>query len=94
MAMLKPKMLTQGSETAVISPSSGLPHLFPGIYELGLMNLKELFGFEIIEYPTARMANDMLYKHPELRARDISNAFCDPSIDGIICSFLLVQGLY
>ncbi|MCY7486105.1 MULTISPECIES: S66 family peptidase [Paenibacillus] len=84
--MLKPKRLQRGSKIAIISPSSGLPYLFPDTYELGLRNLRELFGLEIIEMPTARMEPTELYRHPELRAQDMNEAFADPSIDGIICS--------
>lgn len=84
--MIKPKRLKQGSKIAIISPSNGLPYLFPGIYELGLKNLKELIGFDIVEMPTARMSPDELYKNPRLRAEDINNAFADDSIDGIIAS--------
>lgn len=84
--MLKPKRLKRGSKIAIISPSSGLPYLFPDTYELGLRNLRELFGLEIIEMPTARMEPAELYRHPELRAQDMNEAFADPSIHGIICS--------
>lgn len=84
--MLKPKRLQRGSRIAIISPSSGLPYLFPDTYELGLRNLREFFGLEIVEMPTARMELTELYHHPELRAQDINEAFADPSIDGIICS--------
>lgn len=84
--MIKPKRLRPGSRIAVISPSSGLTDLFPDIYELGLNNLEEILGFEIVEYPTARMPQDVLYKNPKLRAQDINDAFSDSSIDGIICS--------
>lgn len=84
--MIKPKALKKGSRIAIISPSTGLPSIFPGIYECGLKNLQELFGFEVIEYPTARMPKDVLYQHPELRAKDINDAFSDSAIDGIICT--------
>jgi Uncharacterized proteins, homologs of microcin C7 resistance protein MccF len=84
--MIKPKNLKPGSRIAVISPSSGLPSIFPEIYELGLKNLQELFGFEIVEMKTARMDRTELYKNPRLRAEDINDAFRDESIDGIICS--------
>ena len=84
--MLKAKRLKKGSNIAIISPSNGLPSVFPHIYELGLRNLNELLGFNIIEMPTARMSREELYKNPRLRAEDINNAFRDPSIDGIICS--------
>lgn len=84
--MMKPKRLKQGSKLAAISPSSGLPYLFPETFELGLSNLREMFGFDIIEMPTARMEPTELYRHPELRAQDINRCFGDSSIDGIICS--------
>ena len=84
--MIKVKKIQRGSRIALISPSNGLPFLFPGIYELGLKNLKEIFGFKIVEMPTARMSPDTLYKNPKLRADDINHAFADDSIDGIITS--------
>ncbi|MBU9720062.1 MULTISPECIES: S66 family peptidase [Bacillaceae] len=84
--MTKPKGLKKGSKIAIISPSSGLPYLFPEIYELGLKKIKEHLGFEIIEMPTARMSNDDLYHNPQLRAEDINKCFEDDSIDGIITS--------
>lgn len=84
--MIKPGKLRQGSRIAVISPSSGVPSVFPEIYELGLKNLREVLGFEIVEFPTARMSREELYKNPKLRAEDINRAFGDKSIDGIIAS--------
>jgi muramoyltetrapeptide carboxypeptidase LdcA involved in peptidoglycan recycling len=84
--MLKPKRLTRGSKIAVVSPSSGVPYLFPDIYELGLKNLKEKFGFEIVEMPTSRMSPEELYKNPKLRAEDLNRAFADETIHGIIAS--------
>lgn len=84
--MIKPKKLKQGSKIAIISPSNGLPNLFPGIYELGLKNIKEVLGLEIFEMPTARMSPDELYKNPKYRAEDVNNAFADTDIDGIITS--------
>ncbi|TVY11807.1 S66 peptidase family protein [Paenibacillus cremeus] len=84
--MIKPKRLKPGSRIAIISPSSGLPFLFPDIYELGLRQLKELLGLEIVEMPTARMSPEELYRNPKLRADDINRCFADDSIDGIITS--------
>ena len=84
--MIKPKRLKLGSKIAIISSSSGLPYSFPDIYELGLKNLREILGFEIVEMPTARMSREMLYKNPKLRGEDINQAFEDETIDGIITS--------
>ena len=79
--LIKPRKIKPGSRIAIISPSNGLPFLFSDIYELGLKNLKEIFGFKIVEMPTARMSPDELYKNPKLRADDINQAFADDSID-------------
>lgn len=84
--MIKPKRIAPRSKIAIISPSSGVPFLFPKIYELGLDNLREFFEFHIIEMPTARMSPDELYNNPQLRAKDINQSFKDDSIDGIITS--------
>ncbi|MCI3921254.1 LD-carboxypeptidase [Paenibacillus sp. TRM 82003] len=82
----QPRRLKPGSKLAILSPSNGLPHLFPEIYELGLRNLKEVLGLQVVEMPTARLAPDELYRQPHLRAKDINDAFCDESIDGIVTS--------
>jgi muramoyltetrapeptide carboxypeptidase LdcA involved in peptidoglycan recycling len=84
--MIKPRRLKSSSKIAIISPSNGLPYLFPDTYELGLKNLVDVFGLEVVEMPTARMASDELYKNPELRAKDINACFEDASIEGIITS--------
>ena len=84
--MKKPQRLKPGSRIAIISPSSGLPHLFPDTYELGLRNLEELMGFEVMEMPSARMTPQQLYSNPKLRADDINQCFKDASIEGIITS--------
>lgn len=84
--MIKPKRIGPNSRIAIISPSSGVPYIFPKLYQLGLNNLREILGFEIIEMPTARMSPDELYKNPQLRAKDINQSFKDNSIDGIITS--------
>ncbi|NQX68330.1 LD-carboxypeptidase [Paenibacillus alba] len=84
--MIKPKRLRPGSKIAILSPSSGLPYLFPDIYELGLKNLQEVMGFEIVEMPCARMSPDDLYRNPQLRANDMNECFQNDEIDGIITS--------
>lgn len=86
MKTLKLKPIKKGSKIAIISPSSALPNLFPDIYELGLQNLTSALEIEIVEMPSARLDRKTLYEHPELRAKDINDAFGDDQIDGIICS--------
>ncbi len=84
--MQKPRRLHAGARVAIVSPSNGLPYRFPGIYALGLNNLREVFGLEVVEFPTARQSPQELYRHPERRAQDLNAAFADRSIDGIITS--------
>jgi muramoyltetrapeptide carboxypeptidase LdcA involved in peptidoglycan recycling len=86
MKPIKPKKLRPGSTIGILSPSSGLPHLFPQTYELGLQNLREQLGFQIVELPTSRMSDQQLYERPQARADDLNAAFADPAIDGIITS--------
>jgi muramoyltetrapeptide carboxypeptidase LdcA involved in peptidoglycan recycling len=81
--MKKPKQLKIGDNIAIISPSTGLPSICPHIYEEGIKNLKEL-GFNIIEFPTARMEAGKVFNNPQVRAEDLNNAFADKNINGII----------
>lgn len=82
----RPRKLTAGSTVAIISPSWGGPALFPATFDKGLENIKHCMGLHFIEYPTARMEPELLYAHPELRAKDINNAFADKEIDAIFIS--------
>jgi len=84
--MIKPKRLRFGDTLAVVSPSAGLAKEFPHIFDGGLETLRQVFGFSLREFPTARMGSEDLYRHPELRAEDINKAFADRDIDGIVCS--------
>lgn len=69
-----PKLLP-GSQVAVLSPSAGLPGLFPWVQELGLQRLREVFGLVPLEYPTTRQLGALL----EARAQDVMRAFADPA---------------
>jgi muramoyltetrapeptide carboxypeptidase LdcA involved in peptidoglycan recycling len=70
-----------GDRVAVVSPSGGLPEVFPAPYELGLRRLRD-FGLEPVEYPTTRK----LRSTPEERAADLHAAWSDPSIRAVISS--------
>jgi muramoyltetrapeptide carboxypeptidase LdcA involved in peptidoglycan recycling len=74
--------LTPGDRVAVISPSAGLPAVFPDVYELGLRRLCELFAVEPVEYPTTRAPAASAAD----RAADIMAAFTDPSISAVMAS--------
>ena len=84
--MIKPKKLEPGDTIAILSPSAGVPYIYPHIFEHGLSILKTVFGFRVQEYPTTRMNPKALYENPRMRADDINQAFLDPEVRGIICS--------
>lgn len=81
----KPERLHQGDTIAIVSPSWGGPSVFPHVYENGLKVLRE-WGLKIKEFPTARMDADFLRANPQVRARDINDAFGDSEVKAIFCS--------
>lgn len=74
--------LTKGDQVAVVSPSAGLPGLFPWVQDLGLKRLEENFDLKAKEYPTTRKMNSSL----EDRARDVMEAFADPDNKAVFAS--------
>lgn len=84
--LIKPGRLRAGDRVAVMSTSFGAAALFPHVFDRGLAHLRETFGLEIVEYPTARMSPDELWRHPERRAEDLNRAFADPDVRAIITS--------
>jgi muramoyltetrapeptide carboxypeptidase LdcA involved in peptidoglycan recycling len=86
--MIKPKQLKPGDKVAIVSLSWGglgdaeLIHKFT----LGKQRLEDEFGLQVIAMPHALKGTEFVYHHPELRAKDLMQAFEDPSIQGIICA--------
>ncbi|MDQ5970023.1 MAG: hypothetical protein QG593_540 [Patescibacteria group bacterium] len=74
--------LSEGDQVAVISPSAGLPGIFPWVYEKGVERLKSEFNLKVQEYPTTRQMGSSL----EDRARDITAAFVDPNNKAVLSS--------
>ena len=71
-----------GDRIAVVSPSAGLPGLFPMPYELGLGRLREVFGLEPVEYPATRRMGAT----PQERADDLHAAFTDPTVKAVMAT--------
>ncbi len=71
-----------GDKIAILSPSAGLPGLFPLPYELGLERLRTEFGLVPVEYPTTRAMGST----PQQRAADLHAAFADPEIKAVFAS--------
>ncbi len=74
--------LQKGDKVAILSPSNGLPGLFPWVQDLGLERLRDIFTLEPVEYPTTRQMGSSLQD----RATDIMAAFSNPEIKAIIAS--------
>ncbi|MER6785230.1 S66 peptidase family protein [Streptomyces sp. NPDC000658] len=77
-----PPKPSPGDRVAVVSPSSGLPELFPRPFELGLARLREEFGLEPVEYPATRRMGAT----PRERADDLHAAFADPEVKAVVAS--------
>src|SRR5579872_1575196 len=86
MTFKQPPRLNPGNKIAIVSPSSGMPYLFPWVYEQGLERLRSVFGLVPIEFPSARLKPEFLADNPKIRANDINAAFADPDIKGIIAT--------
>jgi muramoyltetrapeptide carboxypeptidase LdcA involved in peptidoglycan recycling len=82
----KPRNLKPGSRIAIVSPSWGGPSRLPARYEMGVRELRERFGFDVVEMPHARADATWIWRNPQARADDINAAFADSSIEGIFTS--------
>ena len=80
--MRYPEKPRRGDRVAVLSPSSALPAVFPGPFELGLRRLEERWEVRAVEFPTTRK----LGSSPRERADDLHAAFADPAIAAILTS--------
>jgi hypothetical protein len=55
-----PEKPRPGDRAAVLSPSVGLPAVFPAVYEQGLRRIREVFGLVPVECSTTRKINPYL----------------------------------
>ncbi len=86
LSLKKPRALSPGSRMAIVSPSWGGPGTIPHRHEMGVRELRERFGFEVVEMEHTRAEADWVWRNPKARADDLNAALADPSIDGIITS--------
>ena len=86
--MLKPQHLKRGDTVAVVSLSRGMLGESWAIHKLYIAKerLENDFGLEVIAMPNALKGSEFVYNHPELRAKDLMDAFKDESIKGIFCA--------
>lgn len=86
--MKKPQKLKKGDTVAIVSLSSGIAgdKTFYHRYELGKKRLEEEFGLKVITMPNALIGSEETYLHPELRAKDLMDAFNNKEIKAIFCN--------
>lgn len=86
--MIKPKRLYKGDKVAVVSLSWGGigDESFIHKFEIAKDRLEKDFGLEVICMPHALKGSEFVSLHPELRAKDLMDAFADTSISAIICA--------
>lgn len=86
--MKKPRKLNKGDRVAIVSLSwggLGEPKLIHKYY-IAKERLENEFGLEVVAMPNALKGSEFIYNHPELRAKDLMDAFEDKSIKAIICA--------
>lgn len=84
--MIRPPKLKPGDKVATISLSWGGAGEIPQRYKIGKERLETVFGLSVVETKHALKSNDWLYQNPEARAKDLMEAFLDPTIKAIICN--------
>ncbi|MDD2216376.1 MAG: LD-carboxypeptidase [Eubacteriales bacterium] len=79
--MIKPKILKSGDRVALIAPSSPVSEekLERSLESVGFLGLIPVL------YPSCTMKNGYLAGTDNARAKDVNDAFANPSIDGIFC---------
>ena len=83
--MIKPERLRKGDKVAIVSLSSGMLGEDWAIHKLDIAKerLEKDFGLKVVVMPNALKGIEFLDKHPELRAKDLMDAFKDQSIKAI-----------
>lgn len=86
--MIKPKRLKRGDKIAVVSLSwGGLgDDNFIHKFYIAKNRLEKNFGLEVICMPHALKGSEFIAQHPELRAKDLMDAFLNKSISAVFCA--------
>ena len=83
--MIKPECLKKGDKVALVSLSSGMfgDEGCKERLQRTIDNIQNIFGLEVVIMPNALIGSNNTYNHPELRAKDLMDAFKDDSIKAI-----------
>ncbi len=83
--MKKPNRLKRGDTVAIVSLCRGILGEDWAIHKLDIakQRLESDFGLKVVVMPNALKGVDFLYNHPELRAKDLMDAFENKEIKAI-----------
>ena len=86
--MNKPKRLNRGDKIAIVSLSwGGLgDDAFIHKFYIAKSRLETDFGLEVVAMSHALKGSEFVAMHPELRAKDLMDAFEDSSVHAIFCA--------
>ncbi len=88
MELKRPRRLKPGDRAALVSLSwggLGDPQYIHK-YEIAKERLAREFALTLVPMPHALSGTDFVAAHPELRARDLTDAFLDDSIAAVFCA--------
>ncbi len=85
MKLIKPERLKKGDTIALISPSAGLPFIFPHRLDNAIKFLKSE-GYKIKEFSATRRNNGWESAPARERAKNVMEAFLDKEVKTIICT--------
>ncbi len=85
MKLVKPAKLKPGDTIALISPSAGLPALFPHRLDNAIKFLKSR-GYRVKEFSATRKNDGWESAPARERAKNMMDAFLDKEIQAIICT--------
>ncbi len=86
--MIKPKRLQPGDKVAMVSLSwggIGDPHFYHK-YTIAKERLARDFQLELVPMEHSLKGTAFVAQHPELRARDLMDAFLNPEIKAVFCA--------
>lgn len=83
--MKKPSRLKKGDTVAIVSLCGGILGEDWAIHKLNIAKerLEKDFGLKVLVMPNALKGVDFLYNHPELRAKDLMDAFENKEVKAI-----------
>lgn len=83
--MIKPKRLKPGDKAAIVSLSRGMlgEKEFIHKFYIAKKRLENDYGLKVVTMKNTLKGIDFLYRHPEARAQDLTDAFRDPEIKAV-----------